>query len=78
MTNRYYICKDPAFPESDLWIEMTGTSCGNATMQICGKNENGPVTILVLSLAEACRLEKILSEKFIPYSSNFMQRSEEE
>lgn len=78
MTNRYYICKDPAFPESDLWIEMTGTSCGNPILKICGKNENGPVTILNLSLAEACRLESILSEKFIKFSSDYLQKSEEE
>jgi len=78
MKNKYYICKDPNFPEADLWVEMTGTGCGNPALQIYGKNENGPVCVLNLSMAEAARLEKILSEKFLAFSANFLQKSEEE
>ena len=78
MKNKYYICKDPNFPESDLWVEMTGTSCGNPALQIFGKNENGSVCILNLSMAEAARLSAILSEKFLTFSAAFLQKSEEE
>lgn len=78
MKNRYYIAHDPNFPEGDLWVEMTGTSCGDPELQIRGKNEDGPVTVLNLSLAEACRLEKVLMDKFINYSGAYLQRSETE
>ena len=77
MKNRYYICKDPSFPESDLWAEMNDTSCGNSTLQICGKTENGPVTVLRLSMVEVCRLEKIFTE-FIGKSSSFLAKCEDE
>ena len=78
MKNKYYICKDPNFPEADLWCEMTGTTCGNAQLQICGKNEQGTVVILSLSLAEASRLERVLTDKFIRYSTSYLQKSENE
>lgn len=74
MKNKYYIYKDPDIPETDIWCEMTGTDCGDPELQICGEDENGPVTVLNLNLAKACRLEKILSEKFIPFCTNFVQQ----
>ena len=77
MTNRYYICRNPEFPEADLWIEMKSTTCGNSTLQIRGKNENGPVTIICLSMAEVSRMQKIFSE-FMEKSSSFLLKCEDE
>ena len=76
MKNRFYIARDPDFPEGDVWIEMHGTSCGNPVLEVWGKNPDGPVKVICLSMAEACRLEKVLSEKFVPFSSAYLQRSD--
>lgn len=77
MRNKYFICHDPNFPEGDLWLEMKGTSCGNPVLEFWGKNEEGPVKVMNLSMAESCRLEKVLA-KFNEFSSAFLQRSETE
>lgn len=77
MRNKYFICHDPNFPEGDLWLEMSGTSCGNPVLDFWGKNEEGPVKIISLSLAEACRIEKAIA-KFTEYSFAYLQRSETE
>lgn len=76
MRNRYYIAHDPNFPEGYLWAEMSGTSCGDPELRICGKSEDGAVTVLTLSLAEAFRLVKVLG-KFIEYSGAYLQKTEE-
>ena len=78
MTNRYYLTQDPAFPEGDLWVEMKGTRCGDPELMIRGRNQDGPVTVLKLTFAEACRLQTVLTDKFIKNSTAYFLKSEED
>ncbi len=72
--NRYYLSRNQDFPEADLWAEMSGTSCGKPELRLYSRDENGPRALVTLDLPEALRLQSLLSEKFIPYSTQYTKQ----
>lgn len=72
--NRYYLKRDQSFPEMEIWTEMTGTACGDPELKIFGRNEDGPQVLVKLNFAEAVRLKNVLDDKFLAFSSKFLQQ----
>lgn len=72
--NRYYLSRNQNFPETELWAEMRGTTCGDPELKIFGRNEEGPQMLVKLNFAEAVRLQNLLSEKFVKCSSQFLHK----